>query len=236
MVEFYPYRLNPSTRIRPHETYKPQYLYKKNIINMGAQDVLSRKTGVIVGDDVLALFEYARKNQFAIPAINVTSSSVVVSSLEAARDAKSPIILQTSQGGAAYFAGKGVDNKDQFASIQGSIAAAHYIRAIAPAYGIPVVLHTDHCAKKLLPWLDGMMDADEKYFKEHGEPLFSSHMIDLSEEPVDYNVETTAKYLKRAAPMKQWLEMVRFRPTSKHCPFSRYIADISSTGDWYHRW
>lgn len=174
---------------------------------MGAQDVLSRKTGVIVGDDVLALFEYARKNQFAIPAINVTSSSVVVASLEAARDAKSPIILQTSQGGAAYFAGKGVDNKDQFASIQGSIAAAHYIRAIAPAYGIPVVLHTDHCAKKLLPWLDGMMDADEKYFKEHGEPLFSSHMIDLSEEPVDYNVETTAKYLKRAAPMKQWLEM-----------------------------
>lgn len=179
---------------------------------MGAQDVLSRKSGVIVGDDVLALFEYARKNQFAIPAINVTSSSVVVSSLEAARDAKSPIILQTSQGGAAYFAGKGVDNKDQFASIQGSIAAAHYIRAIAPAYGIPVVLHTDHCAKKLLPWLDGMMDADEKYFKEHGEPLFSSHMIDLSEEPVEYNVETTAKYLKRAAPMKQWLEMVRFPP------------------------
>ncbi|KAI1846591.1 hypothetical protein JX265_009105 [Neoarthrinium moseri] len=174
---------------------------------MGAIDVLSRKSGVIVGDDVLALFEYARKTGFAIPAINVTSSSTVVSSLEAARDAKSPIVLQTSQGGAAFFAGKGVDNKDQFASIQGSVAAAHYIRAIAPAYGIPVVLHTDHCAKKLLPWLDGMLDADEKYFKEHGEPLFSSHMIDLSEEPVDWNVETTAKYLKRAAPMKQWLEM-----------------------------
>jgi fructose-bisphosphate aldolase class II len=83
-----------------------------------------------------------------------------------------------------------------------------YIRAIAPAYGIPVILHTDHCAKKLLPWLDGLLDADEKYFKEHGEPLFSSHMIDLSEEEVDYNIETTAKYLKRAAPMKQWLEMV----------------------------
>jgi ketose-bisphosphate aldolase len=131
----------------------------------------------------------------------------VVAALEAARDAKAPIILQASQGGAAYFAGKGVDNKDQFASIQGAVAAAHYIRAIAPAYGIPVVLHTDHCAKKLLPWLDGMLDADEAYFKEHGEPLFSSHMIDLSEEAVDWNIETTAKYLKRAAPMKQWLEM-----------------------------
>jgi len=169
---------------------------------------LSRKTGVIVGDDVLALFEYAREHKFAIPAINVTSSSTVVASLEAARDAKSPVILQMSQGGAAYFAGKGVTNgSDQAASVAGSIAAAHYIRAIAPTYGIPVVLHTDHCAKKLLPWLDGMLDADEAYFKQHNEPLFSSHMIDLSEEPVDWNIETTAKYLKRAAPMKQWLEM-----------------------------
>lgn len=174
---------------------------------MGAQAVLSRKTGVIYGDDVLKLFQHARENKYAIPAINCTSSSTVVASLEAARDAKSPIVLQVSQGGAAYFAGKGVDNKDQAASIAGSIAAAHYIRAIAPTYGIPVVLHTDHCAKKLLPWLDGMLDADEKFFKETGEPLFSSHMIDLSEEPVDWNVETTAKYLKRAAPMKQWLEM-----------------------------
>ncbi|KAH8762556.1 hypothetical protein F5883DRAFT_117082 [Diaporthe sp. PMI_573] len=174
---------------------------------MGVQDVLSRKSGVIVGDDVLALFKYAREHEFAIPAINVTSSSTVVAALEGARDAKSPIILQTSQGGAAYFAGKGVDNKDQTASIAGGIAAAHYIRAIAPTYGVPVVLHTDHCAKKLLPWLDGLLDADEKYFKEHGEPLFSSHMIDLSEEPVDYNIQTTAAYLKRAAPMKQWLEM-----------------------------
>lgn len=174
---------------------------------MGAQDVLTRKTGVIVGDDVLRLFEYAREHEFAIPAINVTSSSTVVASLEAARDAKSPIILQTSQGGAAYFAGKGVKNGDQAASIAGSVAAAHYIRSIAPTYGVPVVLHTDHCAKKLLPWLDGMLDADEAYFKIHGEPLFSSHMIDLSEEPVEWNVATTAKYLKRAAPMKQWLEM-----------------------------
>ncbi|ORY14258.1 hypothetical protein BCR34DRAFT_560542 [Clohesyomyces aquaticus] len=174
---------------------------------MGAKDVLSRKSGVIVGDDVLKLFNYAQEKGFAIPAINVTSSSTVVAALEAARDKQSPIILQTSQGGAAYFAGKGVDNKDQTASIAGAVAAAHYIRSVAPVYGVPVVLHTDHCAKKLLPWLDGMLDADEAYFKEHGEPLFSSHMIDLSEEEVKYNIDTTAKYLKRAAPMKQWLEM-----------------------------
>ncbi|KAF2033671.1 hypothetical protein EK21DRAFT_108800 [Setomelanomma holmii] len=174
---------------------------------MGAQDVLKRKSGVIVGDDVLALFKHAQDNGYAIPAVNVTSSSTVVATLEAARDAKSPIVLQTSQGGAAYFAGKGVDNKNQEASIAGSVAAAHYIRSIAPIYGVPVVLHTDHCAKKLLPWLDGMMDADEAYFKEHGEPLFSSHMIDLSEEEKDWNIATTKKYLERAAPMKQWLEM-----------------------------
>jgi len=174
---------------------------------MGAKDVLSRKTGVIVGDDVLRLFQYAKEKKFAIPAINVTSSSTVVASLEAARDANAPIILQMSQGGAAYFAGKGVSNTNQEASIAGGIAGAHYIRAIAPAYGIPVILHTDHCAKKLLPWLDGLLDADEAYFKIHGEPLFSSHMIDLSEETVEYNIETTAKYLKRVAPMKQWVEM-----------------------------
>lgn len=173
---------------------------------MGVLEVLSRKTGVIVGDDVLALFKYAREHEFAIPAINVTSSSTVIAALEAARDAKSPVILQVSQGGAAFFAGKGVSNTDQKASVAGAIAAAHFIRSIAPLYTV-CVLHTDHCAKKLLPWFDGMLEADEKYFKEHGEPLFSSHMIDLSEEAVDFNIQTTAAYLKRAAPMKQWLEM-----------------------------
>jgi fructose-bisphosphate aldolase class II len=142
---------------------------------MGATDALSRKAGVITGDDVLNLFKHAQEHKYAIPAINVTSSSTVVAALEAARDKKSPIILQTSQGGAAYFAGKGVSNDGQAASIAGAVAAAHYIRAISPVYGVPVVLHSDHCAKKLLPWLDGMLDADEKYFKEHGEPLYSSH-------------------------------------------------------------
>jgi len=174
----------------------------------GAKSVLTRKEGVIVGDDVYNLFKYAREHKFAIPAINVTSSSTVVASLEAARAANSPIILQTSQGGAAYFAGKGIPNdSSQPASIAGAIAAAHYIRAIAPIYGVPVVLHTDHCAKKLLPWFDGMLKADEEYFAKNGEPLFSSHMIDLSEEVDEENIETTRKYFERMAPMKQWLEM-----------------------------
>jgi fructose-bisphosphate aldolase class II len=100
-----------------------------------------------------------------------------------------------------------VDNKDQTASIAGAKAGAEYIRAIAPAYGIPVVLHTDHCAKKLLPWMDGMFEHDEAYFKAHGEPLFSSHMLDFSEEPKDWNIATTKKYLERAAPMKMFIEM-----------------------------
>ncbi|KAL6942993.1 Fructose-bisphosphate aldolase 1 [Hanseniaspora osmophila] len=174
---------------------------------MGVESVLKRKTGVIVGDDVHALFKYAHEHKFAIPAVNVTSSSTVIATLEAARDNKSPIILQTSNGGAAYFAGKGVSNADQNASIKGSIAAAHFIRSIAPAYGIPVVLHSDHCAKKLLPWFDGMLEADEAYFKLHGEPLFSSHMLDLSEEEDDENIGTCVKYFTRMAKMGQWLEM-----------------------------
>lgn len=174
---------------------------------MGILDVIKRKSGVIVGDDVRAMFQYAKENKFAIPAINVTSSSTVIASLEAARDNKCPIILQTSNGGAAYFAGKGVSNEGQNAAIKGSIAAAHFIRAIAPAYGIPVVLHSDHCAKKLLPWFDGMLAADEEYFKAHGEPLFSSHMIDLSEETDEENISTCVKYFKRMSAMQQWLEM-----------------------------
>ncbi|KAK4199677.1 fructose bisphosphate aldolase [Triangularia verruculosa] len=173
----------------------------------GLMEKLSLKPGVIYGDDLLNLFHFAKQSGFALPAINVTSSSTIIAALEAAREARAPIILQISNGGAAFFAGKAIPNDGQRAAIAGSVAAAHFIRSIAPTYGVPVVLHSDHCAKKLLPWLDGMMDADEAFFKEHGVPLFSSHMIDLSEEDVDYNIQTTAKYLSRAAPWKQWLEM-----------------------------
>ncbi|KAJ9476493.1 Fructose-bisphosphate aldolase [Pseudozyma hubeiensis] len=172
---------------------------------MGVLDIVP--AGVVSGKDVYKVFDYARENKFAIPAFNVTSSSVAISALEAARDAKSPLILQVSQGGAANFAGKGLSNSNQEASITGAKAAALFIRAVAPAYGVPVIMHSDHCAKKLLPWFDGMLAADEEYYKEHNEPLFSSHMLDLSEEPKEENIETCLKYLKRMAPMGIWLEM-----------------------------
>ncbi|KAI1827236.1 hypothetical protein F4861DRAFT_398472 [Xylaria intraflava] len=170
-------------------------------------DKLGLKPGVIYGEDVYRLLSYAKETGFALPAVNVTSSSTAIATLEAAREAKSPIILQTSNGGAAFFAGKAIANGNQEASIAGAIAAAHFIRSVAPLYGVPVILHSDHCAKKLLPWFDGMLDADEAFFKEHGTPLFSSHMIDLSEEDLKSNIETTAKYLKRSAAINLWLEM-----------------------------
>ncbi|QSL66981.1 hypothetical protein MERGE_001368 [Pneumocystis wakefieldiae] len=172
---------------------------------MGISSIIPN--GVITGDNVLKLFKYAKDNEFAIPAINCTSSSTIIAVLEAAKSRNSPIIIQISQGGAAYFAGKGLNNDKQQASIAGAISAAYFVRSIAPHYDIPVILHTDHCSKKLLPWLDGMLDADEKHFEIHKEPLFSSHMIDLSEESKESNIELTKQYLQRAAPMKQWLEM-----------------------------
>ncbi|KAG7096445.1 hypothetical protein E1B28_003881 [Marasmius oreades] len=172
---------------------------------MGLLDIVP--AGVLTGENVIKVFDYAKEHKFAIPAINVTSSSTANAVLEAARDIKAPIILQVSQGGAAYFAGKGLANDKQQASIAGAVAAAHHIRTVAKAYGVPVILHSDHCAHKLLPWFDGMLEADEAYYKEHQEPLFSSHMLDLSEEPKEENIATCVKYFKRMAPLGIWLEM-----------------------------
>ncbi|KDR74326.1 hypothetical protein GALMADRAFT_141387 [Galerina marginata CBS 339.88] len=172
---------------------------------MGILDIVP--AGVLTGDNVRKLFDYAKENKFAIPAINVTSTSTANAVLEAARDIKSPIIIQVSQGGSAYFAGKGLSNENQQASILGAVSAAHHVRLMAKAYGVPVVMHSDHCAKKLLPWFDGMLAADEAYFKAHQEPLFSSHMLDLSEEPKDENIAICAKYFARMAPLGIWLEM-----------------------------
>ncbi|OAX41115.1 fructose 1,6-bisphosphate aldolase [Rhizopogon vinicolor AM-OR11-026] len=172
---------------------------------MGVLDIVP--AGVLTGDNVRKLFDYAKEKKFAIPVSNVTSSSTANAVLEAARDIKAPIILQVSQGGSAYFAGKGLANDKQQASILGAIAAAHHIRTVAKAYGVPVVLHSDHCAHKLLPWFDGMLTANEAYYKEHQEPLFSSHMLDLSEESKEENIATCVKYFKRMAPLGIWLEM-----------------------------
>ncbi|KAI8378534.1 fructose-bisphosphate aldolase, class II [Blakeslea trispora] len=172
---------------------------------MGLLDIVP--AGVVTGDNLKKLFDYAQENKFAIPAINCTSTSTVNAALEAARKNQSPIVIQFSNGGAAYVAGKAIDNKNQEASILGAVAGAQYVRAVAKAYGVPVVIHSDHCAKKLLPWFDGMLAADEEYFKAHGEPLFSSHMLDLSEEPMEENIEICVKYLKRMAAINCFLEM-----------------------------
>mmetsp|Transcript_12183 Transcript_12183/g.18215 ORF Transcript_12183/g.18215 Transcript_12183/m.18215 type:complete len:367 (+) Transcript_12183:39-1139(+) len=166
-------------------------------------------TGVITGAKVVKLFEFAKEKGFAIPAVNVVSSSSCNAVLEAAAKINSPIIIQVSNGGGAFFAGKHINNKDpkEQASISGSVAMALHVRQMAKFYKVPVVIHSDHCAKKLLPWFDGMLAADEEYFEKNGEPLFSSHMLDLSEEVDSENIETCKKYFERMSKMNIWLEM-----------------------------
>jgi len=161
--------------------------------------------GVITGDDVFTLLEHALENGYAIPAVNCTSSSSANACLEAAAKNNSPLIIQVSNGGGVFLAGKGLKNKN--ASAIGSIALAVHVRAVARFYGIPVILHSDHCAKKLLPWFDGMLEADREHFDRFGEPLFSSHMLDLSEEPDEENIAICAEYFKKMEPMGIWLEM-----------------------------
>lgn len=167
------------------------------------------KAGVVTGDVAWGLLQHAKKNNYAIPSFNCTSTSTINSVLEAGKELGRPIMIQFSEGGAAFVAGKGLPNdKGKLqASILGAVAGAQFVRAVAPAYGIPVLVHSDHCAKKLLPWFDGMLEADEAFFKAHGEPLFSSHMLDLSEEVDEENIAICQKYLTRMAPMKLILEM-----------------------------
>lgn len=162
--------------------------------------------GVISGAHVQELFAYAKEKGFAIPAVNVTGTDTINAVLEAAKVVNSPVIIQLSNGGAAFYAGKGLSGEGQKAAVLGAVSAAKHVHTVAEAYGIPVILHTDHAAKKLLPWIDALLDEGEKYFKETGKPLFSSHMLDLSEEPLDENIEICKKYLARMAKMGMTLE------------------------------
>merc|ERR1711970_1239307 len=163
--------------------------------------------GVVTGDNLMKLMDYCKKHGHALPAFNCTSTSTINAVLQAARDINSPVIIQFSNGGAAFLAGKGIKNTGEKAAILGAIAGAQHVRLMAKRYGVPVLVHSDHCAKKLLPWFDGMLEADQEYFKVYGEALFSSHMLDLSEEPHDENVSICAKYFKQMAPMNLILEM-----------------------------
>ncbi len=165
------------------------------------------KPGVITGSDLQFIFKVAQENNFAIPAVNVVGSSSVNAVMEAAKIANAPVMIQFSNGGAIFNAGKGLKLEGQQAAILGGIAGAKHIHTLAEAYGVRVILHTDHAAKKLLPWIDGLLDASEKHFAETGKPLFSSHMLDLSEEPIKENIEISKKYLERMSKMGMTLEI-----------------------------
>ncbi|MFT5835196.1 MAG: fructose-bisphosphate aldolase class II [Sulfurimonas sp.] len=165
------------------------------------------KPGVLFGDDVQKVYNMAKEVGFAIPAVNVVSNDSINAVLEAAAKVKSPVIIQFSNGGASYFAGKALSNENEKAAIVGAIAGAKYVHMMAEAYGIPVILHTDHAAKKLLPWIDALLDAGEKHFKHTGRALYSSHMLDLSEEPLEENISTCKAYLKRMSKIGMSIEI-----------------------------
>jgi len=165
------------------------------------------KAGVVTGSDLQFILEVAKENKFALPAVNVVGSSSVNAVMEAAKVANAPVIIQFSNGGAAFNAGQGLKMEGQEAAVLGAVAGAKHIHTLAEAYGVRVILHTDHAAKKLLPWIDGLLDASEKHFEETGKPLFSSHMLDLSEEPLEENMEISKKYLERMSKMGMTLEI-----------------------------
>ncbi len=165
------------------------------------------KPGVVFGDDIQKLFEIAKEEGFALPAVNVVGTDSINGVLEAAKLVNSPVIIQFSNGGASYYAGKGLSNENEKAAIVGAISGAMHVHMMAEAYGIPVILHTDHAARKLLPWIDALLDAGEKHFAQYGKPLFSSHMLDLSEESLEENVATCVEYLKRMDKIGMTLEI-----------------------------
>ncbi|MCK9453954.1 MAG: class II fructose-bisphosphate aldolase [Sulfurimonas sp.] len=172
---------------------------------MGILDIV--KPGVLFGDDVQKVYQYAKENGFAIPAINVVGTDSINAILEAAAKVKSPVIIQFSNGGAAYYAGKGLSNESEKAAIAGAVSGAIHVHLMAESYGVAVILHTDHAAKKLLPWIDALLDESEKYYKTHKKPLYSSHMLDLSEESLEENVAISKKYLQRMSKIDMSIEI-----------------------------
>lgn len=163
--------------------------------------------GVVTGDAVQELFEVAKAHRFALPAVNVIGTNSINAVMETAKVVNSPVIIQLSNGGAQFYAGKSLNNDGLKACILGAVSAAKHVHLLAEHYGIAVILHTDHAAKKLLPWIDGLLDHGERFFEQHGKPLFSSHMLDLSEEPIAENIEISKKYLERMKPLGMTVEI-----------------------------
>lgn len=174
-------------------------------MSKGVLDIVS--PGVLFGDDVQKVYDHAKANGFAIPAVNVVSTDSINGVLEAAAKVNSPVIIQFSNGGASYYAGKGLSNEEEKAAIIGAVSGAIHTHMMAEAYGVAVILHTDHAAKKLLPWIDALLDAGEAYYESQGKPLYSSHMLDLSEETLEENVSTCKEYLKRMAKIGMSIEI-----------------------------
>lgn len=177
--------------------FKPVYQMSQSLI----------KPGVVTGEALNQLLRIANEKNFALPAVNVVGTNSINAVLETAKAVNSPVIVQFSNGGASFYAGKSLSNDGQKSAVAGSVSGALHVHNLAEMYGVPVVLHTDHCAKKLLPWIDGLLDAGEKHFAATGSPLFSSHMIDLSEEPLEENIEISKRYLERMAKMGMTLEI-----------------------------
>ena len=163
--------------------------------------------GVVSGNDLFELFRIAKKNEFALPAVNVVGTNSINAVMEAAKAVNSPVIIQFSNGGAIFYAGKSISNENEKCAITGAVSGAEHIHNIAALYGVPVIIHTDHAAKKLLPWIDGLLDAGEKFYQKNGKPLFSSHMLDLSEEPLEENIAICKKYLERMSKIGMTLEI-----------------------------
>ena len=163
--------------------------------------------GVVTGDGVQAIFNDAQENEYALPAVNVVSTNSVNAVLETAAAVNSPVMIQFSNGGGIFYAGKSLSNEQQNAAIAGSVSGAMHVHAMAEAYGVPVILHTDHAARKLLPWIDGLLDAGEKFHAREGKSLYSSHMLDLSEEPIDDNLSTCKEYFKRMNALGMTVEI-----------------------------
>jgi len=177
------------------------YFYKK-------RSTMSKyKAGVLYGEQLQALFDDAKNNEFALPAVNCIGTNTINATLEAAAKVNSPVIIQFSNGGAQFVAGKGMPNDQLQGNIAGGISGALHIHNVAKHYGVPVVLHTDHASKKWLPWISGLIDAGEQFYKEKGQPLFSSHMLDLSEEPIEENIATSVEFYKRMEPLGMSIEI-----------------------------
>jgi len=173
-----------------------------------AERVLDKvNPGVVTGDDVQEVFRIAKENHFALPAVNITGTNTINAVLEAAKSVNSPVIIQLSHGGAAFYAGKSLANENHEASIAGAISAAMHVHQMSEIYEVPVILHTDHAAKKLLPWIDGLLEAGEEFYEEYGKPMFSSHMLDLSEESLEDNIKISKEYLERMAKIGMTLEI-----------------------------